>query len=392
MCRKSAVCSSENVFPSHELGVREDPVGYKLRMLDEVRRGVDETWNEDLSFGQLCVLPDMPVMRMSRIGGLDHVSAGLNLEDEVQYLGEAHIAGMGRFLIAPADVKPHSIFLNATEGIIEPFDPDFDTRSEVLNGSVGKLGYHAVDAHLGSINLEDEPTIDDCAILLRHNLRYRFDVGLVARVILVRQPLRNDPHASGRHKRLRSAGRILRCDQVLDVASEGASVFPCKRPHTGGAWTPGLWRIGPHFAVPLAIAWEIVDEPEGGRRSDLFESLQALPHIVDKAGLTHLAIVDNVYTNLSLLAHRIEYYFSKNLFSLPSGKGPVEEVGRPGQATCVSSKDAVCAALQRFLSFASYLHRIAICANYLTTTGDGSRGSTSFVSSLNREGTYPRWL
>jgi hypothetical protein len=99
---------------------------------------------------------------------------------------------------------------------------------------------------------------------------------------------------------------------------------------------------------------------------------------MDEAGLAHLAVVHDVYPDLSLFAYRLKNYLLEKLFPFSFRKGLVEEMGRPGQATCMRSKDAVCAALQKS-SPRIYLHRIVIYSNYLTTLAESAPVPRLFV-------------
>ena len=57
--------------------------GDQFGMLDHVGRVADDARNEDLSGRKLCVLPHLPLVLVTRIGPLDHVSPDFHLEDQI---------------------------------------------------------------------------------------------------------------------------------------------------------------------------------------------------------------------------------------------------------------------------------------------------------------------
>ena len=77
---EAAIGAGNDVLAPHDLGESQDAVGDELGVLDDVGGMADDTGDQDLPVGQLDVLPDSPLMRMTNIAGLDRERAGVNLQ------------------------------------------------------------------------------------------------------------------------------------------------------------------------------------------------------------------------------------------------------------------------------------------------------------------------
>src|SRR5262245_7465597 len=80
---EAAVGSCRDVFPADDLGVAHQPVGNRLRMLDDIGGMADDAGHEDFSFGQFHVLPNPPLVLVSRIGGFDGNGIGAHFQDQI---------------------------------------------------------------------------------------------------------------------------------------------------------------------------------------------------------------------------------------------------------------------------------------------------------------------
>src|SRR5215831_188981 len=68
---ESTITAAHHVLASDELRVAADPLRDELRMLDEVGLRLDDAWNQNLSFGQLHGLEQLPFVRVAGICRLD---------------------------------------------------------------------------------------------------------------------------------------------------------------------------------------------------------------------------------------------------------------------------------------------------------------------------------
>src|SRR5207342_777071 len=91
---EAAVGAGNDVFAADRLGVLHDTVGNQLRMLDEVRGGVDHAGDDGLAVRQLDVLPHLPLMTVARIGAGERHRLRFRFEDDVDDVFQRHVAVM----------------------------------------------------------------------------------------------------------------------------------------------------------------------------------------------------------------------------------------------------------------------------------------------------------
>src|SRR2546430_16587175 len=78
-------------------------------MLDEVRRRVDDTRNENLVFGNLDVLQIFPFMVVAWIGGFDADRLRARPECDVDDFRHRQGAGLRALVVAPPRMPPHAV-------------------------------------------------------------------------------------------------------------------------------------------------------------------------------------------------------------------------------------------------------------------------------------------
>ena len=80
---KAAIGSGQEIFPPCQASNTHDAFSDKLGMFDHVGGVADDARDEHLARGRLHILPHLPVVLVTRIGGLGHVGTDMHLEDDV---------------------------------------------------------------------------------------------------------------------------------------------------------------------------------------------------------------------------------------------------------------------------------------------------------------------
>ena len=80
---KAAIGAGNDVLAAHQASEAQDALGYELGVLHDVCAVADDSWGQNLAVRQLDVFPDAPFVFVARIGGLDEVGAGADLENQV---------------------------------------------------------------------------------------------------------------------------------------------------------------------------------------------------------------------------------------------------------------------------------------------------------------------
>jgi hypothetical protein len=106
---ETAIDAGDQSLAIDHLGVAADALRNEARVLDEIRRRVDDTRNEDFVVGDLDRLEVFPFVVVARIGGLDAERLHLGLERDVDDFCHRQIVGVRPLVVAPADVQPHAV-------------------------------------------------------------------------------------------------------------------------------------------------------------------------------------------------------------------------------------------------------------------------------------------
>src|SRR5580704_5694020 len=101
---EAAIRAGNDVLAPRDPGEIEDAVGDDLGMLDDVGGVADDTRNQDLPFGQLDIPPDLPLVLVTDVAGLDRERPGAYLQQHVDDIFQRQVGGMRSVPAAPADV------------------------------------------------------------------------------------------------------------------------------------------------------------------------------------------------------------------------------------------------------------------------------------------------
>lgn len=85
----------------------------------------NDAGNENLSVGQLDVLPHLPFMLMPRVRGLQRIGLRPNFEDEINQRLEGHVRRVRCVPAAPTHMIAHPILRNSGERVIEQLNAAF---------------------------------------------------------------------------------------------------------------------------------------------------------------------------------------------------------------------------------------------------------------------------
>ena len=181
---EAAVDAGHDVVAADEVGVALDALRDELRVLDVVRLALDDAGDQHLAFGHLDLLEQRPLVRMARIGGLEQDRVRLGLPDDVDDVGERHVAVVRAGVVAPAQVHAHllggdvtSAWLSASMcSAIVSRNP---ARSSSANWRV------AAHREVGAIDLQHDAGLGDRLVLVAHRLGDGEHVVLVAGVVVV---------------------------------------------------------------------------------------------------------------------------------------------------------------------------------------------------------------
>jgi len=99
--------------------VAQDPLRDELRVLDVVRLDLDHVGDQHRALRQPDLLEDRPLVRVTRIGGLELYRVGPGLPDHVDDLLERHVAVVRARVVAPAQVHAHLLGRDVDERAVQ---------------------------------------------------------------------------------------------------------------------------------------------------------------------------------------------------------------------------------------------------------------------------------
>ena len=172
-----------------ELRDAHEALGDEFGMLDDVGVMGDDAGDQHASLGQADVLPQRPLVLVARVGLLDQVVAGGDLEYEIDDVGERRVEGVGTVPAAPADVVAHPFAGQPAKRVVERLDPQLGPAAVVRERSPGRQNGVAFVHQHGIVDLEHDARVDDVAVLLREHVGHGEDELLLARVVLVDEPV-----------------------------------------------------------------------------------------------------------------------------------------------------------------------------------------------------------
>src|SRR5262245_65511899 len=113
---EATVSTGNHVLSPDQPGIGRNAQGDEFRMLDEVRRMGDHTWDEDLAVRQLDVFPHLPLMLMARIGSFHTVGVSTYPQHDVHNVLQRYIGNMVPMRAPPAQMIPDAVRRTARQG------------------------------------------------------------------------------------------------------------------------------------------------------------------------------------------------------------------------------------------------------------------------------------
>ena len=97
----------------------------------------DHARDEELVAGELYLLPELPLMLVARIGGLEGVAADVELQEQIDEVAQLQVMHTRRHIGAVAGVKAHAVLWNAAQRMIDDLDLRRNETPAVLDAEIG---------------------------------------------------------------------------------------------------------------------------------------------------------------------------------------------------------------------------------------------------------------
>ena len=186
-------------------------------MLDAVRRVGDDARDDDLARRELDVLPNVILVLVARVRGLQGERSCLDLEDDGRDLAQRRVRRVGPVPAPPAHVVADPVFRQARERVVQRLDPH---RREPTVHLGRRRGIHRVvlGHHPRVVDLEDETRVDDHLVLGLHRVGDGVEELLLRLVEVVGALQLDRPGRDGRDERFLE---VLTGQRRLEVSDVG---------------------------------------------------------------------------------------------------------------------------------------------------------------------------
>ena len=308
-------------------------------MLDQIGRLGDRARDEQRAFRELDALPHAPLVLVARIGGLERVGAGADLQHDVHDVLQLHVVDARPHVDPVAGVEPDPLARQATERVVQRLHAHLGPPAALGHG---RARVHDVVGHEARIvDLHQEPGVDDRLVLLPHGVGDREQVFLVGLVVGVVLPSLDVRGRDGGDELFLHADAAERGLEVVDVRlhlrlpaiSDGAGAGEAPRPRVGRLADGGsvelrerdiLLRSRPRqrFGHNLVVADE-----EDCRENRLLTRMSLTKQEIGSRAARDPVIAAVVGTPVGQGAHHLQ------------------QVGRPRQAARVRREDPLAAAV-----------------------------------------------
>src|SRR5262245_54182625 len=179
---EAAVDAGEHARAVADRGHRRgDAVGDHLRMLDDVRRRVDDAGQEQHVARERMLAERLQFVLMARARERQRERADLGPVDDRQERLERHVVGVGAVVIAPAEVQAHAVSGDRRDRLVGRVDVERDGCEKAVEGFVLEEA-RALHRQIRAVELEHEATRHDQLVLAAHLTGERSDVALVRSV------------------------------------------------------------------------------------------------------------------------------------------------------------------------------------------------------------------
>ena len=197
---------------------------------------------------------------------------------------------------------PGPVRWDIAQGIVQHLDVECRPLqkfrlAQLLEAGVTRHG------EIGAVELQNKSRLDDRFVFLAHSRGYRFDIGLVRRVIAVVLEYRHQAGRGGGDKPFDGRDLGKRVAEIGEVLGERLAVIPSHR--TDAYRAPRHVRTGHPLIGGEKIRVVPGVEPRLGRLM-AGKPREPVGDIGGVAGLRHLAVIDDVDAGLHLAADDVE--------------------------------------------------------------------------------------
>jgi hypothetical protein len=119
---EAAIRTGNHVLTAYEIREVGNPQGDQLRVLHDVGCMAYHARNENLSGRQLHIAPDLPLVFVTGIAGLDRVALCVDAQHQSDEVAQVRIRCMRHVVAAEADVVSDAVLRNALQSTIQRLD------------------------------------------------------------------------------------------------------------------------------------------------------------------------------------------------------------------------------------------------------------------------------
>src|SRR3984885_3934694 len=119
---ETAIRGGDDILAADGFGEADDPVGNELWIFDQVGRVSDDSGQDFLAGGQLNVLPDLPLVLVAGVGGLERVIVAVHREHKIDQVLHWDVGGMRAVPASPTKVEADFVRRQSLDRMIEGVD------------------------------------------------------------------------------------------------------------------------------------------------------------------------------------------------------------------------------------------------------------------------------
>ncbi len=297
---EAAIRAGHDALLADDVGEPFDALRDEFRVFDVIGAGVDQSRREYFILGNPRRGPDLPLVFMPRIGGLEQNGRRPRSQDDPYHPLQRYVVVVGTLVVSPANVHAHLLRRNGRSRCVERLDVGFRNFEEfrfarILISGVPRHG------EIGTIELQLEAAGSDGGVFGPHGTDQVRQVGFVVWIIRIRLKRRDETRRGRIHEALHAAAphRLL---EPANVVAAGIEVNELHRPHAARAHELLIAHDRGELLSQLRQRRKI---KRGLARDVAAKAGQALLDIGRVSDLAELAVADHRYARLDLSGHGI---------------------------------------------------------------------------------------
>ena len=259
---ESAIGSGHDSLATDHLGESKDSLADDLGVLDEIRRRIETTRDDQLVARKREVAPEPPFVGVSRVRALETQAGGSRREDDLGDLLEGDVMVVWPFVVAPANVHAHAVGGDPSDRCVQHFDVHARHVLEFLEVEprVLRMPRHG---EVGAIDLEHEARSDDRLVFAGERGAKRFEVVAVRWIVVVQEEGRDDTRRGRRDENVRCTMGLRCTGERVEIALDQVEAFPLDRLRAGRDAQIPRRHVGrspwPNSeSPPSRVAWDSV--------------------------------------------------------------------------------------------------------------------------------------